>query len=60
MPITPFGIFVCVRERGGKKEERRSLGMFAHYSFLRRGEMAVFSCYVIKTSTLAIKWIFLC
>lgn len=63
VPITPFGIFVCavcvcVCERG-RDGESKSLGVFAHYSFLCRGEMAVFSCYVIKTSTLVKTLIFL-
>lgn len=38
-------VFVCVCLREMK---RQSLAMSAHYSFLCRGEIAVFSSYVIK------------
>lgn len=55
VPKTPFGI-LCVCEEDG---EMKALVMFAHHSFLCRGEMVVFSCYGIKTSTLVIKQIFL-
>lgn len=43
VPKTPFGILcVCEEERG----EMKALGMFAHHSFLCRGEMAVFPVMV--------------